>query len=233
MPRPSDETPTATVTALPGLGEPSTRGSQLYRLLEEAILDGTLAPGQRLDPDELARHFGVSLIPVRETLRALDIAGWVVTQGRDGARVRSWSPEELAELFEARTVLEGEITAKAALRRTDEQLARLQELVEAGREAVDCEEGERLPKLNEQFHALIAGCAHNQVLAGIRAGLAKRVRFYFAAVAPDRGADSIAEHQAMVVAIRNRDAGLAAELARQHVRRTRVALGELLAKGHG
>ncbi|GAA2811903.1 GntR family transcriptional regulator [Crossiella cryophila] len=228
MPRPRNDTPTAKVTELPGLSAPTPLGNQLYRLLEEAILDGTLAPGQRLDPEELAAHFGVSRIPIRETLRALDAAGWIELRPRDGAFVRTWSTQEVVDLFEARTVLEGEISAKAALRRTEPQLARLTELVELGREALDCEEPERLPTINEHFHAAIAACAHNEVLAGIRAGLAKRVRFYFAAVAPARGADSIAEHQALVTAIRNRDAGLAAELARQHVRRTRAALGEHL-----
>lgn len=230
MPRPSEDTPTATVTELPGRGAASPLGNQLFRLLEEAILDGVLAPGQRLDPDELARHFKVAREPVRETLRALDLAGWVEQRPREGAYVRTRTTKELLDLFEARTVLEGEISAKAALRRTEAQLARLDELVELGREALEIEEPERLPAINEHFHGVIAACAHNEVLAGIRAGLAKKVRFYFAAVAPARGADSIAEHQALVTAIRNRDAGLAAELARQHVRRTRAALGELLAE---
>ena len=72
------------------LMQAATLGDQLYLLLEDAIIRCELAPGQRLDEVSLAEHFGVSRIPIREALRALEVAGFEIEKqrGRLGARVR-------------------------------------------------------------------------------------------------------------------------------------------------
>jgi DNA-binding GntR family transcriptional regulator len=98
----------------------------------------------------------------------------------------------------------------------------------AGEAAADREDAAELARLNTEFHGTVAAATHNDVLGGILDGLAKRVRFYFATVAPNRGRKSVAEHGELVDAIRRRDAALAAEIARHHVEGTRSAVVELL-----
>jgi DNA-binding GntR family transcriptional regulator len=51
-----------------------------YRSIRDAIVDGTLAPGERLNDGELARWLGVSRTPVREALARLEEAGLVQTK---------------------------------------------------------------------------------------------------------------------------------------------------------
>lgn len=51
-----------------------------YRMIRDAIVDGTLAPGERLNDAELARWLGVSRTPVREALARLEEAGLVRTR---------------------------------------------------------------------------------------------------------------------------------------------------------
>ena len=52
-------------------------GDEVYALLGEAILDGKLAPGERLRDHELAERLGVSRTPVREALQRLERSGLV------------------------------------------------------------------------------------------------------------------------------------------------------------
>src|SRR5206468_6844714 len=111
-------------------------GGRIYRLLEDAIVRGELAPGQRLDEQSLADHFGVSRIPLREALSGLEVAGWIErTSGRQGARVRMATAADLVDLSEVREVLDGECAALAATRRSEAQVDELRSLVEASRRA--------------------------------------------------------------------------------------------------
>ena len=83
-----------------------TLGGRIYRLLEDAIVKGELTPGQKLDEQVLADHFGVSRIPLREALSGLEVAGWVEkSAGRQGVRMQDdlgrgngWETEFAAHL---------------------------------------------------------------------------------------------------------------------------------------
>src|SRR5436190_14589600 len=95
--------------ALPLLSGASTLPSMLFDNLEEAIITGALEPGGRIHADDLAAHYGVSRIPVREALRSLHEAGWVDIKPRYGVRVRERTEQELTELFEFRALVEGQV----------------------------------------------------------------------------------------------------------------------------
>ena len=68
------------------------------QLIEE-ILNGRLAPGERIVEMRIAQQFGVSQAPVREALRDLDLLGFVVSSPFRGAIVRQISVEELVQLY--------------------------------------------------------------------------------------------------------------------------------------
>ena len=99
-----------------------TLGQQVSAALEQQILAGMLAPGQRLNADELASEFGVSRIPVREALRSLNASGWIEIRPRHGAFVRRRSLREPEDLFHVRAMLEAEASRLAAKNRTEAQL---------------------------------------------------------------------------------------------------------------
>ena len=90
--------------------------SLIARTIRERILDGTLAPGDRLVEARLSEEFGVSRVPVREALRALAADGMVTIEPRRGASVTTYSPELIRELVEVRATLEA-LNAKLAARR--------------------------------------------------------------------------------------------------------------------
>lgn len=221
------------LTRLRVLTGSSTLGDRLYDVLEEAIIAGVLQPGQRVHADDIAQHFGISRIPVRETLRALDAAGWIELRPRHGAYVRRRTAAELASLFEVRLVLEAEAARWAAERRTDEHLTDLGRFVDAGRAAVRAGDLEEVARLNTLFHNTVARAADNEVLASLLEGLAKRVRFYFATVTTTRARKSVSEHAALVDALRAHDGGTAARITREHIETTRSAVDAMLSRGRG
>jgi DNA-binding GntR family transcriptional regulator len=192
-------------------------GEQLYLVLEEAIINGDLSPGQRLDERGLATHFGVSRIPLREALRALEVGGWIEkARPRQGIRVRDIGPLELAKLSEVRETLDGECAALAAERRTDEQLETLMAVTKEARNALPEDDRKRVVQLNTEFHRVLARCSQNEVFEEILSMLDKRIRRFLWLVNRDVLTTSADEHEALVNAIARRDAAGARAIARRH-----------------
>src|SRR5579862_3253567 len=119
--------------------------ASVYELVVEqlrgAIHMGTYAPGEKLPTErELAQRLQVSRLSVREAVRVLEGEGYVETrrgatggivvldrgieEQRIGPYIREMLPQ-IVEIFEFRSAVEPEAARLAALRRTDEQLARL------------------------------------------------------------------------------------------------------------
>lgn len=78
----------------------------VFEALREAIINGTLEPGERLMEIQLAEEMGVSRTPVREAIRKLELEGFVVMVPRKGAYVAGLSMKDIADVFEIRTALE-------------------------------------------------------------------------------------------------------------------------------
>jgi len=188
--------------------------------IEESILSGQLPAGTRLNADDYARRMGISHIPVREALHALAAEGWIVQRHHQGAFVRDHDPATLADLFEARTHLEGALAVLAAQRRTASQLAVLEEVV--ARQAGTDDPGE-LARINAEFHLGLAACSQNSLLTGYLRDLTKRVRFYFLPVATPRRPHSLFEHREILDAVRRRDPERAQALVLAHITDTHDA----------
>ena len=81
----------------------------IFDSLREAITEGSLLEGAVLRQDTIAKMFNVSRIPVREALTRLEEQGLVSTQRYRGAVVASLSLDEIAEIFEFRSLVEPEV----------------------------------------------------------------------------------------------------------------------------
>jgi DNA-binding GntR family transcriptional regulator len=200
--------PVLTATTLP---------AQIHESLEEAIIVGDIAPGSRLNADQIAAHYGVSRIPVREALRSLHEAGWVDIRPRHGVYVRDRSLTELKELFEARAGIESQLAYLAAQRRTSEDIENMRRII-ADRE-VALGRGD-IPALSRATLALsdaVRKAAANGVLAALSYNLEKRARFYFEMVTARYGADWVKIDNSLVELIDTGDADAAAAKSRQHI----------------
>jgi DNA-binding GntR family transcriptional regulator len=101
-----------------------TLAEKAFGWLHQAIIQGEIAPGERLPIEELAQSLDMSPMPIREALRRLDAAGLVEHVPHRGARVRELSIDDLREVYEARLALEPLAVAHAAERFTEEDAAR-------------------------------------------------------------------------------------------------------------
>lgn len=104
-----------------------TLGANISNALREAIIRGQLAPGQALGQEHLARVFGVSRVPVRESLKQLAAEGLVEVQPHKGAVVARLSVQELDELYGIIWALEEAAVRVAVPQLSDAQIAAMEQ----------------------------------------------------------------------------------------------------------
>lgn len=142
------------------------------------ISSGVLQPGGKLPPErELARQFGVNRGSIRQALKALDVMGIVLQRVGDGTYLTQDASTTLGapldflilvdgitfqELFEARRIVEPELAARAARRRSEDDIVELGKAVEAmkANPAMDAEE---LAEQDLRFHETIWRASGNRV----------------------------------------------------------------------
>jgi DNA-binding GntR family transcriptional regulator len=202
--------------------------AQIYKYLEDSIIDGELLPGTRLRADDIAARYQVSRIPVREALSALAEAGWVDMRPRYGVYVRARTREELTELFEARAGVEQEIARLAAARRTEADLDRMAEVVARSRDAVAAGDREGLSAAAVDYNIVLRQAGRNGVLAGLSLLLEKRARFYFSPVASLLAGEWLVGQERLLALLREGDVDGSGASARSHIEQTGRDVARLL-----
>lgn len=96
-----------------------------YRFLKERIISYQLRPGQRITEVQVANELGVSRTPVREALRRLDQEGWLTSNPHQGYWVRTYTRQELDDVYEFRIAIERHIVRLAARREPSPELMKL------------------------------------------------------------------------------------------------------------
>lgn len=178
------------------------------------ILRGELVPNQRLVEAELAEQFGASRAAVRTALGELAVEGLIEREQNRGARVRVISFDEAIEIAEVRGALESLCARKAAAVVSDDEIAELNVIGEAMKQAVAGGDLGGYSAKNRELHARIHEISGQRTALSLIERLgAQSVRQQFAlAMKPGRPSVSLGEHLAIIEAIGRRDA-VAAEQA--------------------
>jgi DNA-binding GntR family transcriptional regulator len=129
-----------------------TLGASVTNALRDAIIRGDLAPGEPLGQEFLARAFGVSRVPIRESLKQLATEGLVEVEPHKGAVVAHLSVEELDELYGIIWSLESAAIRVGVPLLTDKDLAEMAAIVEQFKLVSDPVEWYRL---SVAFHRII------------------------------------------------------------------------------
>jgi len=202
----------------PRLPDEQSLADQAYYAIREWIVTLDLAPGSVVNERELMGRLGLGRTPVREALRDLAREQLVEVFPRRGMFVSGVDVGDIAGLSEVRLVLETEAARLGAERRNEADLEETAVLLEElGRASV--EHGERrLIDLDERTHRHVARCAHNPFLeATLEQYYVLALRIWFRALERVALDEAIAEHHAILEAIRDGDADRAAEVMRAHV----------------
>jgi DNA-binding GntR family transcriptional regulator len=210
-------------------GTTGTTADAVYQALRHSILQGDLAPGERLRSDALANELRVSRTPVREALRKLEAEGLVVRSG-SGLIVRALSEQDLTELFYVREALEGMAARLAAENATPSEKAEIRELLEDMEALHRRGEVEALRRLTGEFHQLVCRASHNNRLLQSLKALLDTIRQIQTSTLYGEGrpAEAIKEHRDLLRAIEARDGDRAEKLAREHRRTTLHLRQEML-----
>lgn len=196
-----------------------TRSGELREQLEQMILDGRLAPGERLDEMELARRFGLSRTPVREAIKALLAVGLAETRGRQGTHVTVLSIPALIEMFDVMSALEGLCARFAARRATRPERAAMRQVHDELVQAYEGGDPVAFYKVNQRFHDLLYEAAHTHFIADQAIQLRRRIGAYRlrATYQPGRMLSTLSEHVRIMDAIDAGDPEAACKAASEHV----------------
>lgn len=187
-----------------------------YEWIKQAIMSGTLVPGQPLVEISLAEQCQVSRTPVREALTRLEQDG-LVQRTAQGLVVRESSPGEIIDLYETRVVLESKAAQVAASRHTRADMSAIKRTAENYRR-VDPDDVDRMVDLNREFHRSVWYASHNlsliDLLERLNMQLGRRpsttLRY------SGRRETTLIEHDQIITAIAEGDAEAAAIAASLH-----------------
>lgn len=143
--------------------------------LKEAILHGEFKGGVQLKQDEIAKHFDVSLIPVREALIQLESKGLVKCIRNKGALVTQLSEEEMQKLFELKSVLEVGSIMLMKEKASKEHLEKMAYVLEKLKNTSDSFDFGRYDRL---FYQLLCECGGNSELTHTYDNLFIRIERY-------------------------------------------------------
>ena len=218
-------------------GPPLSRSASAAasEVIREAIIDGRLAPGQRLKEEKLARELGMSRTPVREALLVLQSEGLVESIPRRGATVRSYAVDDLDDMYQLRAVLEGYAARRAARRISPGDVVRLEESC-ARFDRLRAEDDLRdLVKENLFFHNVVLDAAGSDRLGPLVRKVIEIPLVYksFYWYSPEQKLISQHYHRQLARAMRIGDAERAELIMKEHVLEARDFLLKQLRSADG
>ena len=202
-----------------------------YATIRASILNGTFAPNARLKETELVEFCGVSRTPVREALRRLAAEDFVVIQPNQGAQVKSWSADDLDDLFSLRALLEGYAAERAAHLISAEELETIACSIEEMDDALgaDVPQSEKIAqflRLNRVVHETIWRASGSARLVRMLGHLVEQALMAHTAqrFSLERVRQSHLHHQELLRALKARDGPWAESIMRSHIHAARQAL---------
>jgi len=195
-----------------------TLRESILETIRDAIISGSLKPGEKVAEPELAERFGISRTPIREAFRQLESEGYLTVVPRKGAVVVTFSQRDVEEFYAIKSILEGYAARKACEKLTPREIDKLQSINDKLRVLADEGDVRHFFKVHDNFHELFVRAADNDKLTEMILNLVGRFqRLRIASLSlSGRMAFSVQEHQKIIDAFRNGDAGLAENLVRSN-----------------
>lgn len=197
-------------------------GQRVFHTIREDILSGKYNKNEELKEKTIGEELGVSRTPVREALRQLELEGLVTIIPNKGAYVVGFSREDMHDIYEIRSVLEGLCAKRAALHAKPEQLEALEEIMCLSDFQLQREHYDQLVELDNRFHEQMYLASQSKILAHVLSDYhhyverARKVTL----VVPKRSTESNEEHRRILEALKERDAEKAEKMAHQHIMNT-------------
>ncbi len=203
-----------------------TLREKILETIREAILKGTLGPGEKVAEPELAERFGISRTPIREAFRQLESEGYLTVIPRKGAVVTALSERDVQEFYAIKSILEGYAARMAAERLGEKEIERLEGINDRLEQLAREGDIKTFFKVHNEFHDLFIKAAGNEKLHELISQLVMKFnRLRMASLSlPGRMEISVQEHRKIIEAFRKKDG----ERADNLVRKTAAYGGQVL-----
>ncbi|WP_375463129.1 GntR family transcriptional regulator [uncultured Methylobacterium sp.] len=184
------------------------------------IQSGEMEPKARVNENELTERFGISRTPLREAIKILATEGHLELLPNRGARVASLSQLEIEEMIEVIAGLEATAAELACRTVSDAEVVAIQADHEAMVAAWKAGDEAGYFRLNRRIHEALMEAGRNATLSGIYLSLSGRIQRsrYTVQQTPEQWARAIAEHDRMVILLRERNGPALSALMREHIR---------------
>ena len=197
-----------------------------YEYMKERILEGTYHPSQKLIENDLALEIGVSRNTVMKALLKLEQENLVVLEKNKGATIKSFSLREIINYLKIREVLEGLIGFSAAENITNEDLKKLEDILEKMKEFLKQNNFDGYSAQDLLFHEIIYNASDNEqaiAMVKIIKQQLKRLQIKTLLV-PGRNENSFLEHTNILQALQERDPRKVEEKLKEHVANIRYTI---------
>lgn len=199
------------------------------REIERMIMSGEVAAGARLSENALAARFSVSRAPIREACRALAERGFLRLVPNRGVFVNSLERQDLIEVYDMRAglgALAGKLLAGMV---TPAHMAEFDAMLDDMRQAAYRGDYAGFMTINHRFHEYIVDATGNRRLKRMYRSMMQEFQLYrhHGSVKREFLMSSMEDHEAIVEALRRRDAGACFEASFRHIqtRKRRVLEG--------
>jgi len=192
--------------------------------LREAILDGRLAPGDRLVEDRVMEWLGATRSGARKAFRQLEHEGLLISYPYRGVEVLGVSPEEVhGVLIPIRLMLERFAFSKALEVMASRDLEAIAGQLDVMAAAAAAGDVDAVVDADLAFHEAVLQVVPQFHTVQIWHSIAPRIRAYFRRESLARDLDSVVEeHRALLEALRGGDRKTVLEMLEQHIKRVRT-----------
>lgn len=197
----------------------------IFQYLRDAIVSGQMEPEDHLFEEELAKKFNVSRTPIREAIRKLELEGLVQRSPRRGVIVRKFSLDDVKEIYDIRSILEGYAAKLAAENIEPHEMEKLRSIMEEMKKNIL--NGDKTAEMENHKDWLLTvyAASKNSRLEQLLTDYADYLQFFrtVSLQNPGRSLETIKEHESMTRAIETGDGALAEKIAREHVAKAKDA----------
>lgn len=192
---------------------------RVFNAIENAILSGEYKDGESLSELKISNELSVSRTPVREALMQLELEGLVRNIPNKGAVVVGVTEKDIEDIYAIRISIEGLAAKLCTQKITDEELRALEKIADLQEFYLMKNDTEQLLKLDGDFHKIIYDSSRSRPLRFMLTNFHNYIRHArdISVQTQGRAEKTVAEHRAILEAIRSRDAALAEKLTAEHI----------------
>lgn len=198
---------------------PKSLIEQTYEIVLDAILNGTLKPGEKLTQEDIAARLNVSRQPVTHALAILKSQGFLAPSGKRGLTVTAIGPEYITAIYQFRSVVEPLAVELATARMTEEAALKGRGLIERGKRVAAFSDEAAALEADIDWHTYIYELSGNPIIKetmalhwrNLRRGMSQVLR------RPGASVPVWAEHEAIFDKMADGKAAEASELMRRHL----------------